>query len=150
MHSAPPVLVSVGRFVWGARIAAALALITLLAALCWWVQVGAETQTLFGLLLAWLSMGVLSAWCWRRQSWPPGRLQWDGQAWWFERAHAGSSPQAVAVQAVWDGGSAMCLRLQALEEGMPRGPAGYACLRARELPAAWHGLRCAVHQGDTL
>ena len=149
MHSAPPVLVPVGRFVWGTRIAAGLALITLLASLVWLWQSQADANQVAAVLLGWLAMAALSAAVLRWQAGAPGQLRWDGEAWWFEAAETASAAQTVAVQPVWDLGSAMCLRLQA--QGVPwRARSAYVWLRAQDLPRAWHALRCAVHQDHTL
>lgn len=148
MRNAPPVAVPVGRFVWGARIAACLALITLIALLVWLWQTGAGVGHVLGLLLSWAVLAGLSAWAVRRQAWPHGQLRWDGQSWWFQ-AEGVVSAWPVVVRAVWDGGLAICLRLQVGEQGV-RQQMGYACLCAQDMPSAWHGLRCAVYQGDTL
>ncbi|MBM3386842.1 MAG: hypothetical protein FJY36_04140 [Betaproteobacteria bacterium] len=148
MRNAPLVLVPVGRFVWGVRIAASLALISLIALLAWLWQMQAAAGQLVGLLLAWLVLAGLSAWAVRQQAWPSGQLRWDGQSWWFQAEGAGSATP-VRVRLVWDGGSAICLRLKACAPDA-RQQMGYACLCAQDLPGAWHGLRCAVYQGDTV
>ncbi len=150
MHNAPPVAVPVGRFVWGARIALGLALTTLLAAGVWLWQVQAGAMQVLAVLLGCLTMAALSAVGLRWQGSAPGQLRWDGQAWWYQDATTTSTEQAVAVNAVWDLGSAMCLRLQASESRWPwHADMVYVWLRAPEAPRAWHALRCAVHQDHT-
>jgi len=151
VHSAPPVAVPVGRFVWGARIAAGLALLTLLALGVGLWQLQADALAVAAALLGWVAMAALSAAGWRWQSAGPGMLRWDGQAWWFQVASSLSAEHAVAVQPVCDLGSAMCLRLRASAQGGPwRTRTVYLWLRAKESPRAWHALRCAVHQDHTL
>ena len=143
MRSAPPVLVPVGRFVWGERSVWALALLSLCLGLLWLVQQGAGLGAWLLALPVWLGLAVASVWCWRRELLPAGRLSWDGEAWWFEPAREGAAAQAVALQLVWDGQSALGLHVQALSGRSAL--RGFAWLSATDLPGHWHGVRCAVH-----
>ncbi len=146
MHSAPPVLVPVGRFVWGRR--AAVLAVWLAAAvsglLAWWS--GLAASGLLALLGAWL---LVLALVWRLaplEALPAGELSWDGEAWWFRGS--GSVPERVHLQVGWDAGRAMLLRLSARRDGWQLDR--YTWLQASQLPLQWHGLRCAVHASDTL
>ena len=148
MHSAPPVVFPVGRFAWGVRITALLAVLTLALIGFWQGWTGAP-----GLVggaftgFVWLAGVGVSAWCWRRQMWPCGQLSWDGQAW---SLHVGTGePLSVAVRPVWDGQSRMLVQVRDCGPGRQR-PDGYAWLQATDLPSRWHGLRCAVWARDTL
>jgi hypothetical protein len=147
MHSAPPVAVPVGRFVWGWRISAALAVVSGLALCLWrWLYpVGAMPS--LALACGWLALLLLSALAWRREAWPAGQLRWDGQAWCFEQTGDGQVPFAVDVRLVWDGAAALCLRLSATG---PTGPRGFVWLRACDMPLQWHALRCALCAADSL
>ncbi len=143
MHSAPPVFVPVGRFLWGSRLPlAAAGLAMLLTGLLAWHSGLAPDR-----LLVLLGAFALTALCvWRlapRERLPEGELGWDGQAWWFRAT--GGEPQAVWVRLSWDAGQAMLLRVSDIPR---RGLLDrYTWLQAGELPLQWHGLRCAVHAG---
>lgn len=144
MRSAPPVLVPVGRFVWGANLAAALAAGTALVcslAAAWY---GIRAILMGGV---WVLTAGTAWWFLRRELLPPGELSWDGQSWWY-RAD-GDAAVAVTLALQWDAGQAMLLRLDGRGVGgllLPR----HAWLKASQMPAQWHGLRCAVHVRDIL
>ena len=146
MRNAPPVLVPVGRFVWGGRIALMLALLT---ALVWLVLAGMQAvsagrMALLGLVCL-LSAG-LSCLAWQREQLLPGELAWDGEGWWYSTP--GGASLAVRVTLNWDAGRAMLLSVQAREaDGWH---AQHLWLQARSLPLQWHALRCAVYGRDTL
>jgi len=146
MRNAPPVLVPVGRFVWGGRIALMLALLT---ALVWLVL--ARMQAMSAARMALLALACLFAaglsWlAWQREQLPSGELAWDGEDWWYRPADGKS--QRVRVSLNWDAGPAMLLRVQARPRGGWR--AQYLWLQACRLPLQWHALRCAVYGHDTL
>ena len=145
MRSAPPVLVPVGRFVWGPRVVAGLALLTGLACglMGWWYGItpvrAAVVAAVWGVCvgLSWLAL--------QRETLPPGELAWDGQLWWYRDSRGVAKPVEVSLQ--WDAGRILLLRLQF----RPTDPVGRcAWLQASQMPMLWHGLRCAVHAGDTL
>ena len=145
MRSAPPVLVPVGRFVWGGRIVGLLALATLAVGLLagWpWDTTPWRAGLTVGV---WALATLLASWAWRCEALPPGELSWDGQAWWYRPGDA----HALAVQLTlqWDAGEALLLQLRSPALGRF---SRYAWLQASRLPTQWHGLRCAVHAGDTL
>lgn len=146
MRSAPPVLVPVGRFLWGPRISAVLALVVaLLCALVVSGQGGAvPVHSLTALV--WVASTAFAAWAWSRERLPEGELSWDGEAWWYQ-VPAGPQ-QPVAVELVWDAGQAMLLCLRSTAT-CPQG-LHHVWLQARQMRSAWHGLRCAVHGGDSL
>ena len=145
MHSAPPVLVPVGRFVWGRRLAllAALLVSTVSGLLAWWSGLGASG--LLTLLGACLLVLVLAGQLAPLEVLPAGELSWDGEAWWF--CGSGAEPERVQLQVAWDAGRAMLLRLSAQHDRWRFDR--YAWLEASRMPLQWHGLRCAVHAGDT-
>lgn len=130
MRNAPPVLVPVGRFVWGGRIALMLALLT---ALVWLVL--ARMQAMSAARMALLALACLFAaglsWlAWQREQLPSGELAWDGEDWWYRPADGKS--QRVRVSLNWDAGRAMLLRVQARPRG---GLAGTIPLAAGLSPA---------------
>ena len=87
MHSAPPVLVPVGRFLWGARIHWALALSSaLVLGTVGLTSAIAVAQAAFALSI-WCAACLLSHRWMASDTLPPGQLQWDGQEWRFESAH---------------------------------------------------------------
>jgi len=143
MRSAPPVLVPVGRFVWGSRGVVGLSLATGLACALaiWWYGFTPVRSAAVG--AAWGMSVALACWFLRRETLPPGELVWDGQSWWFREDHGKAVPVDVALQ--WDAGRAMLLKL-VLPGRLPR----HAWLQLGQMPSQWHGLRCAVHAGDTL
>ena len=146
MRSAPPVLVPVGRFLWGPRISVVLALVVaLLCALAVSGQGGA-VQVHALTALVWLVSTAIAVWAWSRERLPQGELSWDGEAWWYQVP--AEPQQAVAVELVWDAGQAMLLCLR-LTTNRPQG-LHHVWLQARQMRLAWHGLRCAVHGRDTL
>ena len=146
MRSAPPVHVPVGRFVWGPRISVGLALST--ALLCTlaagWQGGGGKAH--LPVAISWLASAVWAGWAWSRERLPAGELSWDGEAWCY-RVQGSQQPEPVAVELVWDAGQAMLLRLSL--QGSEHRDA-HVWLRARQMPLLWHGLRCAVHDRDTL
>ena len=145
MRSAPPVLVPVGRFVWGGRLLGLLAIATAAAALGASWYFGATPSRLSLIAGVWTLMVSLACWAWRREALPPGALSWDGQAWWY--CPDGSAAFVVELTLRWDAGDAVLLQLRSPALGRL---SRYAWLQASQWPAQWHGLRCAVHAGDTL
>ena len=145
MRSAPPVLVPVGRFVWGPRVVAGLALATGLACgwAAWWQ--GITMARAAAVAATWGGCAVVAWWVMRSESLPAGELAWDGQSWWFRESQGLARPVEVALQ--WDAGRAMLLRLRF---GPTDRLSRHAWLQASQMPMLWHGLRCAVHAGDTL
>ncbi len=146
MRSAPPVLVPVGRFVWGHRIALVLCVCIALACsgVAWFYNVTRVQQ--WTMALVWLLAAALSWGLARREFLASGSLQWDGEAWWFQPQVGVQVPVHVTVG--WDAGSAMLLALRVQQPGGRS--LRYAWLQASQMPAQWHGLRCAVYAGDTL
>jgi hypothetical protein len=96
---------------------------------------------------------VLAAWglaagaAWfvlRSESLPAGELAWDGRSWWFRESQGLARPVELVLQ--WDAGRAMLLQLRFCPgERLSR----HAWVQASQMPMLWHGLRCAVHAGDT-
>lgn len=146
MHSAPPVLVQVGRFVWSGRLPLLLSGLTAVAVclLAWHSGLALPAlQVLMGVC----ALGLLLVWLLApRERLPEGELDWDGQAWWF-RGCSGA-PEPVDVQVHWDAGRAMLLRVSATKSSASLDR--YTWLQASELPLQWHGLRCAVHASQTI
>ena len=146
MPSAPPVHVPVGRFAGGYRLLMLLALlaILLIGFLAW--HSGLALQGLLALWLTWLLVVLL---VWRvapLEVLPEGELGWDGEAWWFRGN--GGAPELVHVRLRWDAGRAMLLGVSAEQPKWPF--ERYTWLQASEMPLQWHGLRCAVHVGETI
>jgi hypothetical protein len=146
MRSAPPVLVPVGRFVWGGRLVLAWAALAALVCLTtvWWLDLGFGRTVVMGVV--WLLAAGLSCLAWRRECPAPGELSWDGEAWWYG-VHGGDRRQ-VSVVLGWDAGRAMLLNVRDRQRHWPWGQ--YIWLNADRMPQQWHGLRCAVHGRDTL
>lgn len=149
MRSAPPVFVPVGRFVMGWAIAAGLALLSVCAGGVWlWhMEVWHQADSL---MLMWLLLSAACAILLRRESWPSGRLGWDGEVWRFELGRQGGPAVAVHVVRVWDGGRRLCLRLKPVDSDEGYARAGFVWLRALDMPGQWHSLRCALAASDTL
>jgi len=149
MRSAPPVLVPVGRFVWGQRLPWVLAAGSgSLLWLTWHASAASSLQILTGGLI-WLACLLASWYRLRREMLPPGLLGWDGESWQLQQT--GAQAMAVDVQVVWDLGSAMLIRVSAsaADTALWPGPR-YSWLSAAQMPALWHGWRCAVHGRDIL
>lgn len=148
MRSAPPVIIPVGRFVWGWAMGWGLALLTALLLLGAWRVSGTPSD---GAAAAVVIFGVLCAWSWRlarQDALPPGELDWDGQGWHY---HGGSGDSAaVRVRVVWDLGPAMLVGVES-EAGAGLWPGRrYTWLAACGLPGRWHAWRCAVFGRDIL
>ncbi len=146
MRNAPPVLVPVGRFVWGQRLVLAGGFVSaLVCAVVVWLYRLPLAQA-FVLLAVWACAAGLAWATGRRAFLQAGELFWDGDAWSF-RPGAGAR-EAVELELCWDAGHAMLLRLHATGPG--RWTGRYTWLQLSQMPLQWHGLRCAVHGGDTL
>ena len=148
MHSAPPALVPVGRFVWGPRIHKVLALSSALVLGSVGLTSGiAAPQAAFALAI-WCAAWLLSYRWMASDILPPGQLHWDGQEWRFESGH--DEPVVVDVHVLLDLGSAMLVSVRLTPaQGILQRPQ-CAWLSARQLPAQWHGWRCAVYGRDIL
>ena len=94
-----------------------------------------------------------------REALRPGRLHWDGLAWWYTPAtRLADAVDAMAIepQVLWDVGDGLLLQLRSQEAGwqLPR----YTWLSARQVqglppsgaPGRWHALRCALYGQDIL
>lgn len=147
MHNAPPVVVPVGRFAWGVRMAVVCGVFTALACLLTACVYPLALDRLGALLGAFVLVAALAWVAWQFDAVPPGDLCWDGQSWFFH-ATGTAAPLSVTVQLDWDGGRVMLLRLCAHRADWPWGR--YTWVQASTIPVHWHGLRCAVYGGDTL
>lgn len=146
MRNAPPVMVPVGRFVWGWYMAAALAALSMGVFVWAWLGTGASPAQGIAGLLVWVCAACLSWAQLGRERLPPGELAWDGAAWRFEPQRGLAVQVEVAV--VWDVQVALLLRVQSLNGDMT-GPR-YAWLHDAQAPVLWHGCRCAVFGRDIL
>jgi hypothetical protein len=157
MRSAPPVLVPVGRFVWGHALTLALAFIVALPLGYVWYSAGASlTQGSLWLLL-WGLGGLVSWWLGLREVLPSGTLAWDGEGWHHAspalsgKVHA-PLPIPVTVHVLWDAGALMLVGVHVqgkscAHDGRWNGQR-FAFLRATDMPGQWHALRCAVYAND--
>ena len=159
MRQAPPVHVPVGFFPGAPVVSVALALLVVWGA----SQVVPLHEPLggahgLGLALG-LVCGSLSLALGAREALRPGRLHWDGLAWWYTPAtRLADAVDAMAVepQVLWDVGDGLLLQLRSQEAGwqLPR----YTWLSARQVqglppsgaPGRWHALRCALYGQDIL
>jgi hypothetical protein len=138
MHSAPPVLVPVGRFVWGWRLVILLAACSAIVLLGVWRTSPEQGVVWLGL---WAVSCLAAAVLVKRDSLPPGNLRWDGSDWFF--APNEGATIAVSVMALWDAGSGMLVAVHA-PDGHWRG-GRCTWVNERQLPAHWHAWRCAIH-----
>ena len=146
MRSAPPVQVPVGRFVWGPL---GMVLLASLAAAAWGHVAHVSLQDdgpKVLLALSGLVLVLLSCWLLRHDALPQGHLCWDGEAWFYQAGQGVAVPAAVTV--LCDLGTVMLV-----EVGVSQGPCRgrrFCGLRAADMPALWHGWRCAVFGRDIL
>lgn len=149
MRSAPPVLVPVGRFVWGFRLPWVLAVGS---GLLLWLTGHASAPSPRHILiggLAWLACLSAAWYSLPREMLPPGLLGWDGEGWQWQQP--GAQAMAVDVQVVSDVGSAMLIRVSSsAADSAPWTRHRFCWLSAAQMPALWHGWRCAVHGRDIL
>ncbi len=158
MRSAPPVLVPVGRFVWGHALTLCMAALVALALALTCLASGVIPEQ--GLM--WTALWVLAAFLsWRlaqHEALPAGALAWDGEGW-THHASLGvpaGPAEPVHVRVLWDAGSAMLVAVRSREgAGSTLGQRQrYAWLRAAQMPGPasshWHAWRCAVYAGDIL
>ena len=146
MRSAPPVLVPVGRFVWGPRVALGLAL---LSALVFWLAWRASSASIVQGAIGMVTWGTVCLLSWRlsvQDMLPAGDLVWDGEAWCFAPQTGVTVP--VNVHVLWDLGPAMLVGLDAVQGAGWGGR--FTWLSARQMPGVWHGWRCAVYGRDIL
>ena len=147
MHTAPPVVYPVGRFVWGRLLFVAVCVFSAVGLFSWQLQTLATGTNLWAAWLFWVVCALSVALWAPRQTLTGGRLGWSGEAW-FWQAHADSAEQsqAVAVSVGLDTGQGLLLWLQPLnEEGGAHGRLLCAWLQASAMPSKWHGFRCAVY-----
>lgn len=156
MRSAPPVLVSVGRFAWGHALTAVLAAV-LAASLGWvWLDSGASVAQGLAWGLLWGLAASIAGWVALREALPCGELAWDGESWQYSPdASAGAGVAVpVDVRVLWDAGPAMLVAVRSQACGVlgPNHWRGqrFAWLRAAQMPGQWHAWRCAVYAEDIL
>ena len=159
MRSAPPVLVPVGRFVWGHALTLLLALGVALSLGLAWFSAGASAGQGRLWLLLWGVGGFVSWWLGGREVLPQGTLLWDGASWHYEsQAVSGkvraSTPVPVTVRVLWDAGAFMLVGVRAQQQsfagdGRWHGQR-FAFLRAADMSGQWHAWRCAVYADDIL
>ena len=143
MRSAPPVVYPVGRFVWADRVWLVLAAVAVSGPVLWidgyggwraWAIVGTCLLAL-ALSLDWRRAEVLRG----------GHLSWDGRSWHLLDSGLAQDIE-VQVALCWDSGPGLLLKVRARHQRRVR----YAWLSHLDEPQQWHGLRCAIHAGDTL
>ena len=156
MRQAPPVRVPVGFFL-GARV---LSLVLALLAAWGGLQLVPLRWDVHGPWLALLVVCAgLSLALAEREVLPPGRLHWDGQAWWYTpTTRWADAIDAMAVQprVLWDSGGGLLLQLRSRDAGWHL--ARHTWLSARQVqgpgpvqaPGRWHALRCALYGQDIL
>lgn len=144
MRRAPPVLVPVGRFVWGPRIAWGLGFFSAAILVLSGGLSGMSVGRLCVVALGWGVAALVCARLMRHAFLPPGELAWDGQGWWYRSQ--GQPASAVQVATRWDAGRALLLAIRARDDS----PARHAWLQAGHMPLQWHGLRCALYDRDSL
>lgn len=157
MHSAPPVLVPVGRFVWGHGVTAALAGLVALAMGWVWQASGASAlQGVAGGLLCLLAAAL--SWHWAKQeALPAGTLSWDGGDWTYapHETQGTNDALAVTVRVLWDAGPAMLVAVRTQAAGGAVQFSGwrgqrFAWMHATHMAGQWHAWRCAVYADDIL
>lgn len=147
MHNAPPVVFPVGRFVWGPRLALALAAVVSAALLLWLVWTQASALVCMWMGFAWLVAVTGTAWWLPREFLQEGELAWDGQAW------HGPSPavaeDTVHLSLMLDGGHFMLVSLRSTVQPGRGAGVRHAWVRCTDMPSRWHGFRCAVYSRRT-
>lgn len=147
MHNAPPVVFPVGRFVWGPRLALALAALISGALAAWLVWMDASASVLAWAVCTWLVAVWGTAWWMPREFLHQGELAWDGEAWHCLGSAAEDGP--VQLSLTLDGGHFMLVSVQpAAHLGLQAWPR-HAWLRRADMPSRWHGFRCAVYSRRT-
>lgn len=139
MHSAPAVRYPVPR---SARAGCALAVLCALPVLAWIVawMAGLSAVALALIAASWLAACGVAVHQWRGTR--PGRLRWDGQAWWWQPdkpVHA--DEHAVIVDLRLDLQSAVLVRTAGSS-----GQVSWCWLDRAAAPARWGDLRRALHQ----
>jgi len=157
MRNAPPVIVPVGRFVWGHAFTATLAGVVILATV--WVWLTSQASWLQGRWWALLLvLAAAGAWRWApHEVLPVGTLSWDGESWHYQpqKMMGRDAMVAVVVRVLWDAGSAMLVAVST-QSGEDAGQGGhwrgqrFAWLQAAHMPGQWHAWRCAVYANDIL
>ncbi|MFM7001534.1 MAG: hypothetical protein ACKOXU_10810 [Limnohabitans sp.] len=147
MHNAPPVVFPVGRFIWGPRLALAMAALVSCALLCWLVWTPSSASLCVWAVCIWLVALSGTAWWLPREFLQEGELAWDGEAW------HGSSPVAaedpVHLSLTLDGGHFMLVSLRSMAQPGPGAEVRHAWVRRADMPSRWHGFRCAVYSRRT-
>ena len=159
MRQAPPVRMPVGFFLAGWLMVGVLALLALGGV---WLALppGQTRWALLGLGLVCAAASLALA---VREALPPGRLRWDGQAWWYAPASVrpgqleglgerDGAELPVEPRVLWDAGSGLLLQLRSPEAGwrLPRHTWLSATQANRPAAGRWHRLRCALYGQDIL
>jgi len=143
MRNAPPVVYPVGRFVWADRVWVGLAVLAVSGPVLWMDGYGGwRAWTIGGICLVAM---VLSFGWQRTEVLRAGQLSWDGRSWYLLDS-GNTQDMEVQVALCWDTGPGLLLKVNARHQRMAR----YLWLSRLDEPQHWHGLRCAVHAGDTL
>ncbi len=140
MNNAPPVVFPVGRFVWGPWILLLLAFGGAMGLLFWQMQ--AHNDSILWVWTVWCCCALAALFAWRRERLTTGRLVWSGDTWWWRDAEGREFE--IQIQVLADFGTALWVGFRTMPAS-----AGFktrfAWMDSREMPALWHGFRCAVY-----
>ncbi len=140
MQNAPPVVFPVGRFAIERWIMGILSIGSALALGVWQAMTHHVLQNWAWAL--WAVVVVTAVCIWPKERLGPGDLIWDGQIWHWRDARGHETPANLLV--LLDSGSGLGVRVS-MPKSLHAWAHRFAWLRLRDMPSAWHGLRCAVY-----
>ena len=140
MNNAPPVVFPVGRFILGPMVLLFLALSSAVGLFFWQRQ--AEAGPTLWVWTGWCCCSLAAVFAWTQERLTKGSLVWSGDAWWW-RDSAGRDFE-IQIHLLADVDAAVWVSFQTIPASAGL-KTRFAWMDSREMPALWHGFRCAVY-----
>lgn len=140
MNNAPPVVFPVGRFLWSPRILLVLSLASATGVI--FLQRQTDGGNNIWIWAVWGGCVLSAVFAWSSERRTEGRLVWGGETWWWHDSSGRESE--IQIQVLLDVGSALWVSFQTIPAPSAL-KTRFVWMDSREMPASWHGFRCAVY-----